>query len=798
MNFMLLLRVHRQNMEVVNLKYKYLIACICLLAAFWCGYNLRQWYIVNHRVVKHISLFYSFSKDDVRNSKFEEFVRNEFKKQGIEPVFERFYLDYDSFAQKSGIDHTVTHLDILMNKPLDLIIPVGDNATYSLLSTGHRLLSSVPVVACNVHFPDEDLINKYESKKVYVLRDTPDFERNLQFIKSLKPDVSMEVIYNIDLTPLGHKSFELFTRNVNRRNVRILSPQSAFPVEDEYVEIKKMSEYFSLLPALANENSKKNELTVSLCPFRYIKGSALLLMMKNTRNKQGERAFLLDKSDHVALPIVNALNMPSFSCVREGFGEETKIVGGYMATNTITAKAVADLAIRLMNKEKIGMPKIRDLEKEYILDWKYFSAYSGYDIDNVSNNVRVINYPFYDHYRQELYFLGGFFILAFIFVSIVLLRTHRRSQIEHQNLKMLEEAHKRLTLSADGGQISLWNMHDNIIEFDDNFATLTGLRQREFDRTRFRQFIHPEDMQLLNSFTEELHKSPCLKVQRLRFSFGEEEYQWYELRCRSLKDAKGGIILAGIMQNIHEMVEREHQLVLAKQMAERAELKQSFLNNMSHEIRTPLNAIVGFTNLLLSEDAADLPPEEKADMLGLINHNNELLLKLINDVLEISRLDSGTMDFEIKRWNMVDVVSDIYKTYQSIIQSSLEFCLELDDAVPLLVDMDCLRFTQVISNFLSNANKFTSSGRITLGCKADMSRNEVCVYVKDTGKGIDKKELMMIFDRFYKTDEFGQGSGLGLPICKVIIEKLEGRIEVESKVGVGSCFSVCLALAEIK
>lgn len=797
MKFMLLLRQHRQNMEVVNLKYKYLIACICLLAAFLCGYNLKQWYITNHRTVKHISLIYSFSKNEVGNAKFEELAKKEFRKQGIEPVFYRFYLDCDSFAQKAGIVHINTHLDILKNKPLDLIIPVGDHAAYSLLATEHQLLSSVPVVASNVHFPDEDLIRKYESKKVYVLRDTPDLKRNLEFIRSLQPHGSMEVIYNIDLTPLGHQSFDLLTHVVDRRNVQILSSQSAFSSEEEYTEIKNMIEYFTLLPALANSDRKKNELTVSLCPFRYIKGGSLLVMMKKSRNEEVKSAFLLDKSDHVGLPIVNALNMPSFSCVREGFGEDTKIVGGYMATNQISAKAVTDLAVRLLNREKIGMPKIRDLGKAYVLDWKYFSTYTDYSIDNVPQNVQIINYPFYDHYRKELYFLGGFFILAFIFVSIVLQRTHRRSQIEHQNLKMLEEAHKRLTLSADGGRISLWNMHNDKIEFDDNFATLTGLKQREFDKNGFKQYIHPEDIRLLNSFNEELYKSPCLKVQRLRFSFGEEEYRWYELRCRSLRDAKGEIILAGIMQNIQEIVEREHQLVLAKQMAESAELKQSFLNNMSHEIRTPLNAIVGFTNLLMSEDAAELSPEDKADMLGLINHNNELLLKLINDVLEISRLDSGTMDFEIKRWNMVEVVSDIYKTYQSIIQSSLEFRLELDDAAPLLVDMDCLRFTQVISNFLSNANKFTSSGHITLGCKVDKSRNEVCVYVKDTGKGIDKKELMMIFDRFYKTDEFGQGSGLGLPICKVIIEKLEGRIEVESEVGVGSCFSVCLALAEV-
>lgn len=134
-------------------------------------------------------------------------------------------------------------------------------------------------------------------------------------------------------------------------------------------------------------------------------------------------------------------------------------------------------------------------------------------------------------------------------------------------------------------------------------------------------------------------------------------------------------------------------------------------------------------------------------------------------------------------------------TYQTLIQPSLQFLLELDETVSLPVNIDNFRFTQVISNFLNNANKFTKTGMITLGCKMNKEQQEICVYVKDTGKGIDDKELMMIFDRFYKTDEFEQGSGLGLSICKVIIERLAGRIEVQSEVGKGSCFSVILSLA---
>ena len=728
---------------------------------------------------------------------FEELLRQEFRKQGIEPVFNKFYLDFNTVDPKEGIKNMEAYLEIIKDKPVALILTVGDQAASALFNTRHRLLSSVPVVACNVHFPDEKLIKEYERRKVYVLRDAPDFQRNIDFIKSLRPQVGIDVIYNIDLTPLGRKSFDLLTRFADRKEMRLLGCGSAFSAEPEYKELQEMVEHYNLMPARAGSHVGKDEITISLCPFRYTKGTSLFVDMEKSKSGQKKEVFLLDKFDQMSLPITKALNIPSFSCIRQGFGEDAKIVGGYMATDEISARTAADFSVRLMNKEKIGMPKIRDMEKEYVLDWTYFSAYADFDVENVSEDVRIINYSFYDRYRNELYFLTGLFILAFILVLVSWLRIRRRSREERKNLEMLEEIHKRLTLSMDGGRVALWDIQGENIEFDENYTRLVGMEQRTFVRTDFLKYAYPDDVSLLNSLYETLHQSTDMHVRRVRFSFNEENYRWYELRCRSLKDAKGRIMLAGVMQDIQLQVEREEQLIQAKQMAENAELKQSFLNNMSHEIRTPLNAIVGFTNLLVGEGGDEIEPEEKKAMLEIINRNNELLLKLVNDVVEISRLDSGNLDLEIKEWNMTTVVKEIYMAYQALIKPSLQFHLVLDESLSLPVSIDRMRFIQVISNFLNNADKFTRSGSVTLGCSVDKERRKVSVYVQDTGKGIDEKELMMIFDRFYKTDEFEQGSGLGLSICKVIIERLCGHIEVQSEVGKGSRFTVILLLMDI-
>ena len=400
-------------------------------------------------------------------------------------------------------------------------------------------------------------------------------------------------------------------------------------------------------------------------------------MLERSRRDQEDQVFLLDKFDMMSIPITNALNIPSFSCIREGFNENAKIVGGYMATEEISAKAAADLAFRLMKNEKIGMPKIRALDKEYILDWTYLSEHAKH-IHQIPAHIRIINYPFYDRYHKELYILGALFVIAFILISVSLLRAHRRSLKERTNLRILEEAQKRLSLSVNGGHISLWNVQDDIIEFDANYTNPSGLKQQKFTRDEIRKYTHPDDAPLLKTFYETMHQSPGMQMQRIRFSFGNEEgnYQWYELRCSSMKDTRGKMMMAGVIQNIQAQVEREEQLILAKQIAENAELKQSFLNNMSHEIRTPLNAIVGFTNILVGEGSDKIDPEEKAMMLNLVNHNNDLLLKLVNDVLEISRLDSGGLTFEMEECDLKDIVKEIFMTYEGLIQPTLQFHLE--------------------------------------------------------------------------------------------------------------------------
>ena len=238
----------------------------------------------------------------------------------------------------------------------------------------------------------------------------------------------------------------------------------------------------------------------------------------------------------------------------------------------------------------------------------------------------------------------------------------------------------------------------------------------------------------------------------------------------------------------HQMME---QLKNALDKAEQADrLKAQFISNMSHEIRTPLNAIVGFSQLIADATSK----EEQEEYQRIVMLNNNLLLTLIEDVLNLSVLDSGKMTFNNTVFNLSEMFGDLAIQMKDKVKlPGREFIYE----VPLQevqVKADRERLTQIVTNLITNAAKFTRQGYIKMGYALKDSGVEI--YVKDTGMGIEEKNLTEIFKRFKKLNSYIQGTGLGLPICKSITEQMEGKIWVESEYGKGSVFHVwlpCLA-----
>ena len=302
----------------------------------------------------------------------------------------------------------------------------------------------------------------------------------------------------------------------------------------------------------------------------------------------------------------------------------------------------------------------------------------------------------------------------------------------------------------------------------------------------YRHF-HPDDRALLIRFLDDARKGLTTKLSKeMRVLREDGTYTWTHVNLLVKKYAPQDRIIEIISINydITELKRTEEMLVKARDKAEASDrLKSAFLANMSHEIRTPLNAIVGFSSLLTSTESA----AEKELYNSLIGHNNKLLLNLINDVIDLSKIESGYLELRPDWVNLTELLDESVAEYAHQVPSGVELLTNYP-AHDSLVELDKLRIKQILSNFLSNALKNTATGHVEVFYEVD--HQSVRIGVKDTGRGIPQNMLEKIFERFEKLDSFAQGAGLGLSICKLIVEKMNGRVLVDSQLGIGTTFVI--------
>ena len=293
-------------------------------------------------------------------------------------------------------------------------------------------------------------------------------------------------------------------------------------------------------------------------------------------------------------------------------------------------------------------------------------------------------------------------------------------------------------------------------------------------------YIHPNDAGYINSFFEEVKQGKAHHFRReVRVKSGDG-WKWICANItrnpQSVDPNKPEMIC--INYDITELKDSQ----LKRERAEELDrLKSAFLANMSHEIRTPLNAIVGFSQLLAETD----DPEERHEFVEIIDSNNRMLLQLISDILDLAKIESGTMDFKFADMSIKEVINEIVTSFRIKMPDNVAL-IAPKDSPECQIYSDRMRLTQVISNFLNNAIKYTSEGCITLAY--EIIGDEIKFSVTDTGDGMSQEIQAHIFDRFYKGNTFKQGTGLGLSICETIVNRLGGRIGVNSELGKGSTF----------
>ena len=298
--------------------------------------------------------------------------------------------------------------------------------------------------------------------------------------------------------------------------------------------------------------------------------------------------------------------------------------------------------------------------------------------------------------------------------------------------------------------------------------------------------VVPEDQEVLKNFVREVKEGKATSLRKeVRVCRENGKYTWTSINVmvRDYRPQDGVIEMLCINYDITPLKETEQKLIIARDKAEELDrLKSAFLANMSHEIRTPLNAIVGFSSLLAETDSRS----ERQEYIKIVQENNELLLQLISDILDLSKIEAGTFNFVYTNVDVNETCSEIIKSMGMKVGKGVELIFE--EILPeCYIYTDKNRFTQVISNFINNALKFTRQGTITLGYE-QISHQKIKFYVHDTGMGIPEEKQKSVFERFVKLNTFVQGTGLGLSICKSIVSQMGGEIGVDSTEGVGSCF----------
>ncbi|RHJ86536.1 two-component sensor histidine kinase [Parabacteroides sp. AM08-6] len=716
-----------------------------------------------------VLIIHSYTPVLTAYAKFSNMVALDLRKKGIQTSVRTFYLDCERYIAKDEEARMYNFLDSLGNWTPDIILVNGDQATYTLMACGHPLGKSTPVVFSGVNFPNWPLLKKHPN--VTGFWDKPDYKATIRLIEKLYG--KSRILFFNDLRLIGKLAYNAVVEDVKNSGM-------------------------SLYDGMYNPDSNKQpEVIISGAP-----EESALYTAKPSKLPARELVNIFENNPYTAclqtildfnvLTIGRLANVPTFTVINNGFNDNRGITGGYFTTLQIQANEVSSIVERIIKGTQVSKIPITQSPKVYAFDWNEMQRFNIKQKDLPQGSV-IYNLPFEVHYHNYIVIVISLLVLLLFYIILHLIYMYRREYKRKKTAQInLIKERKFLKLALEGGNIYAWRMKNEEFTFEDDFYTANNIAPRTITIEALLTMTHPDDQENLKNHIHDAHSGLHDNANlQCRFNFNGKGYIWWELRYNHGEvspDKTHSII--GLCMNIQSFKDKEQKLIDLQEKAEEAnKMKSAFLANMSHEIRTPLNAIVGFSNLLQEEK--ELTDEEKLLFKDTINKNSSLLLKLINDILELSRIESGRMSFTFDDYLLNELLEEIYQTHNLLMPSNISFFKEIPD-LPIKVRVDRHRFIQVITNLINNAVKFTEKGHITIGYQYKATEKKVHIYVEDTGKGMSEEACKKVFERFYKDDEFAQGTGLGLSICQTIVKQLGGQILLTSQKGKGSLFTVIL------
>lgn len=734
-----------------------------------------------HAETRHIALIHSFEPGYPPATKALELLQKEFRRLGLDCDVREYYLDCDRYMEEVENFRMAGFVDDLSAWGAELIAVLDDQAAYALMACGHPLAHEIPVVFSGVNYPNISLLLQYPNITGYA--DTPDYLRTIRMIESIMGKARICLMNG--QTFLDRKIWHALNEQCEGQGPDIVTSAQGFYFAGSSYHCVREGETIS--PILKRQNI---DMLLDTTKIVRMTSDSIAIRHLMWLGRGDNTLLLYTKRDYTTKRVGMLFDNPTFQTINEGFGFADYLLGGYF---TPLESQIRYMATGIKERLEGRMPRqqVTECAKQYVLNWHVLQKY-GIPLESIPVEYTVMYIPFSERYRYHILvgsILGAVFVLTVIvLLSFSLLHERRRKR---EALRNLLYEHETLCLAIEGNSTYAWRLEGDSVSCDSQFCELIHHRSGRLLLNEITPYIHPGDLPVFRKNIASRHERTHHKGQyRCNFT---GEFQWWEFSYNTIHTPGHAPIIAGLLQNIQELKDHEQELIESRELAEQAELKQSFLNNMNHEIRTPLNAIVGFSDMLANEP--EFSDEERQEFVDIINTNTKLLLKLVGDVLELSRIESGNLSFIFQRESVRQLLDDVYQTHSLLIQPPLQF---LKDFPPedVQVNVDPMRLTQVLTNFLNNANKFTKEGSIQLGYCCPSGMSEVHLYVEDTGIGIPHSEQKMIFERFYKRSEFSQGVGLGLSICVLIVEKMGGRIELRSEEGRGSRFTVVLPCIE--
>lgn len=734
-----------------------------------------------HAETRRIALIHSFEPGYPPAAKALELLQKEFSLLGLDCDVREYYLDCDRYMEEAENLRMAGFVDDLSAWGAELIAVLDDQAAYALMACRHPLAHEIPVVFSGVNYPNISLLLQYPNITGYA--DTPDYLRTIRMIESIMGK-SRICLMNGQVF-LDRKIWHALNEQCRGQGFAIVtSTEGAYFAGSSYHRVRERE---TISPILKRQN-----IDVLLDTTKIVRMTSDSIAIRHLMwLGRGDNTLLLyTKRDYTTKRVGMLFDNPTFQTINEGFGFADYLLGGYF---TPLESQIRYMATGIKERLEGRMPRqqVTECAKQYVLNWHVLQKY-GIPLESIPAEYTVMYIPFSERYRYHILvgsILGAVFVLTVIvLLSFSLLRERRRKR---EALRNLLYEHETLCLAIEGNSTYAWRLEGDSVSCDSQFCELIHHRPGRLLLDEITPYIHPGDLPAFRKNIAARHERTHHKGQyRCNFT---GEFQWWEFSYNTIHTPGHAPIIAGLLQNIQELKDHEQELIESRELAEQAELKQSFLNNMSHEIRTPLNAIVGFSDMLANEP--EFSDAERQEFVDIINTNTKLLLKLVGDILELSRIESGNLSFTFQHESVRKLLDDVYQTHSLLIHPPLQFVKDFP-VWDVQVDVDSMRLTQVLTNFLNNANKFTETGSIRLGYCCPPGTGEVHLYVEDTGVGIPHSEQKMIFERFYKRSEFSQGVGLGLSICVLIAEKMGGRIELRSEEGRGSRFTVILPCVE--